>query len=158
MKLEIEIKNPRTEESVSHKVGVIWGLGAFEIFTDATGIETDQMHIGMIQGKEKITARLTYSAIQNWFETLEDPEPVPFSYRQFQAWLSEAPQSVAKLLMDDYTKSSYYGRTMEEFYEEVIKSVTREVEEGAKKKSASVKSSISRSKSAKDGSPEKSGD
>lgn len=142
MKLEIKIKNIETGEETTHSVGLIWGLGAYEIFEDRTGIDKDRMHLGFLSGDQKIMTNLVYAAIQNWCETLTDPVEVPFSYRQFQSWLSDAPQEAAADIIRDYEKSTLYGKTMEEYYLSILEKLSdsNKAEDKPKKKTRSVKS------------------
>lgn len=120
MKLEIGIKNFDTEEITNHEVGFIWGFGAFEIFEDTTGLDQTAMHMGVLQGNQKVLCNLAYAAMQNWSDVVNGTTDLPFTYRQFQYWLSEADKGVASKVTDDFMKSAYEGGSMESYYVKIL--------------------------------------
>lgn len=142
MKLTIEIKDFETEEVTKHEVGFVWGLGAFEIFEDTTGIDQTSMHLGVLQGNQKVLCNLAYAAMQNWNDLVNGSTDLDFTYRQFQKWLSEAEKGLASKITDDFMKSAYEGDSMMSYYEMILKNVADSNKESGsktKKKSPSVK-------------------
>lgn len=138
MKLKVEIKDFDTEEVTSHEVGFIWGFGAFEIFEDTTGIDHTNMHIGVIQGNQKVLFNLAYAAIRNWSDVTKGDSDLPFTYRQFQHWLTGAEKGLGAKISDDFMKSAYEGGNMKDFYENIIASVEEPSGNKSKKKSRSA--------------------
>jgi hypothetical protein len=144
MKLEVEIKDLNTDEVTKHEVGFIWGMGAFEVFEDNTGMDQVEMHQGVLLGKQKVLCNLAYAAAQVWWEMVKGEPDLPFTYRQFQLWLSEADKEIGQKISEDFKKSAYEGGTMESYYQSIVANMvaaTKEEAKGAKKKSRSVKSS-----------------
>lgn len=142
MKLKIEITDFNTETKSEYEIGFIWGIGAFEIFEDNTGMDQFEMHRGVLTGNQKILCNLAYAAAQLWYEMTTGDNTLPFTYRQFQYWLSNAEQGTGDKISKDFLASAYEGQTMTSYYEGILKSISKQEGSGeTKKKSRSVKSS-----------------
>lgn len=122
MKLEIN----------GNQYGLQWGTGAFEIACEKLNMSVNEVLLGVADNKVILT--LAYSAIQNWYELQDETNVLPFSYRQFQAWLDEQDQQVAADIVKDFYKSKYEGKVMEDRYNELIELLNQNNPEAAKKK------------------------
>lgn len=109
--MQLEINN--------HKVGLQWGLGCFEIAAKHYDVVTVDEVLTACAKDSSTLARLAYSAIQNWVELQDETAGVPFTYRQFQAWLDEAPEQTGLDIVADFQKSKYNGKAISTHYEEI---------------------------------------
>lgn len=142
MQLKIEIKGQE------YNLGLSWGLGCFEIASKHLDVDNaDQVYWAALKDKSTFS-RLVYSALQNNLELEDETAMMPFSYRQFQSWLSPQPQSLIDDIKSDFESDVYNDKTMKSHYDELvaaiesIKNPSGEVEEvkpKAKKKIALVK-------------------
>lgn len=113
MQLEIKIKEQ------TYNVGLQWGLGCFEIAADHLKVDTvDEVMFAAVKDSATMT-RVAYSAIQNYIEIEDDTAVVPFTYRQFQAWISEQPEKLGKDIVSSFENSLYNGKSVKTYYDEL---------------------------------------
>ena len=124
---------------------LVWGTGALENLCNQLNMTLNEVDVAIMLGDEKVVNRLAYCALQNGAE-IQDSE-VDFTYKYFLAWLDEQEEGLGQEISNDFLKSKYLGKTMEDRYNEVIARLTANETPGtapSKKKSKptrSVKSS-----------------
>lgn len=129
-------------EILGNKVKLVWGLGCFEIATELLKVDTIEEVMFSVNDTSKML-RIAYAAIQNGCE-IEDKE-VPFTLRQFQAWLDPQDPKVGEDIVEDFMSSIYQGRVMKDRYDEIIeilKSTNEPVVEEPVKKKATPRKSV----------------
>lgn len=121
-----------------------FGIGAVEIYCDKMDcdVEDIDIHIASVKMIDQLKAinNLTLAALQNGCEIAGIAFDI--TYRQFQQWLDEQPQETAKLIIDEWKKSSTLGVKVSEYYfNEVLdeEEKTPAKKSVVKKKSQSVK-------------------
>ena len=91
-----------------------WGMGAIELYCEKMDCDIDGLSLIDNAPSQKESAKaivtLVLSAIQNGCELAGNPFAV--TYRQLQAAFDEMPQDEFKLILDDFTKSKYLGKTI----------------------------------------------
>lgn len=119
---------------------LVWGTGCFEDFCDRLGVSLIDIDLMMADNQNKTLNQLTYSALRNG----ADIDDVDFSvkYSVFTEWLDNEPQSVGTAIMEDYLASKYLGKTMQEYYNEII--ARFEAEESATAPKATPKKKATR--------------
>lgn len=104
-------------EILENKVKFVWGLGCFEIASELLKVDTIEEVIFSV-GNTANMARVAYAAVQNGCEI--EGNNVPFTLRQFQAWLNDQPEQVGIDIVNDFQNSVYQGRVMKDRYDEII--------------------------------------
>lgn len=122
---------------------LIFGTGAFEDCCDRLGMTLVDLDLLMAENEQKFLNEITFSALRNGADI--DDQDFELNYKQFVYWLDNEPQDTAKKIMDEYLSSKYLGKTMQEYYDELIArfaaSETEQPLKATKKKSSpSVKS------------------
>lgn len=121
----------------SKEVGLVWGIGAIEIYCDKMGCDVDGLDKAITSDKEierqKALTTLILAAIQNWSE-LPGGSEFTTTYRQLQQYLSEITTEKYQEILQDWKKSKYFGKTIGEYYFGEIPEATT-----SKKKSRSGK-------------------
>lgn len=102
------------------KYGLIWGTRAFVITEAKLGLSLEDIILGI--DDQDIILNVTYAAITNWVENIDESKTLPFSYPQFCTWFDQQPQELGEEIAKDYLASIYQGKTMTERYE-VIKAL-----------------------------------
>lgn len=116
-----------------NKVGLIWGLGCFEIAAEIIdGVSTIDDVIFSVEDVSRMS-RIAWAAIQNWCDCQSPAVDNPITLRAFQTWLDNEPEEVGTKITEDFLASKYQGRTMKERYDEVIEMVTALAEENGEK-------------------------
>lgn len=107
--------------------GFQFGLGAVEIYCDMMGC--DMIGLDMIATvcpeQPKAITSIVYAGLLNYAE-LNDQE-IDFSYRKVQHWLDEAEDSTFAKIMEAFSASKMFGKTLSEHFG------GGEAEEGEKK-------------------------
>lgn len=107
--------------------GFQFGLGAVEIYCDMMGC--DMIGLDMIATvcpeQPKAITSIVYAGLLNYAE-LNDQE-IDFSYRKVQHWLDEAEDSTFAKIMEAFSSSKMFGKTLSEHFG------GGEAEEGEKK-------------------------
>lgn len=131
-------------EILGNKSGFQWGLGCFEIAAELLKVDTiEEVIFKAVSGTSEMT-RVAYAACQNYHEIRE--EEIPFTLRQFQAWLNDEDEEVGKKIVDDFLNSKYQGRIMQERYDELVERLKAlnelDEEKEVKKKVKPVRKSV----------------
>lgn len=101
--------------------GLQWGLGAIEIYTEAMEIATgtslgmeEALDLAIMKNKDQFKAliNLALAGFQNYAEI--NDLSFDLNYRKLQAWVSDADQAEWDAVIDDFKKSRFLGRTVEE--------------------------------------------
>ncbi len=100
--------------------GLIWGTRAFVITEAKLGLSLEDIILGI--DEQDIILNVTYAAMTNWIENIDESKTLPFSYPQFCTWFDNQPEALGEDIAKDYLASIYQGKTMTERYE-VIKSL-----------------------------------
>lgn len=104
-----------------NEYGLQWGLGAIEIYTEAmeraTGLSLgmeEALDLAIMKNKDQFKAliNLALAGFQNYAEVNE--LFFDLTYRKVQAWVSDAPQEEWDAVIDDFKKSKFLGRSIEE--------------------------------------------
>lgn len=112
-----------------------WGLLTFVNTCDKLDISLPELHQAIALDKPKPWYHLAYQALLTHDETSNNGantingELDGFSYLDFMQWFDEQPQEVGDQIIDDYKKSVYLGKTMQERYDEVIEKLNIALEE-----------------------------
>lgn len=125
-----------------NEYGLQWGLGALEIYQEAMedslgvslGIE-EALDLAVMKNRDQMKAlvQLALAGMRNYAEV--NDLPFDLNYRKVQAWASEAEQKEWDAVIEDFTKSRFFGRTIAE----ALSGNTTEETPKVKKKSVSVK-------------------
>lgn len=91
-----------------------WGMGFIEMFCDTLDCEIADMDKAFFPGREQIKYLTTLvhcalkngSGVENYFDDFE------ITYRQVQKFLDAAPQETVTLIIEDFKKSKYLGKTV----------------------------------------------
>lgn len=126
-------------EILENKVKLVWGLGCFEIASELLKVDTVEEVLFAVGDTSKMV-RVAYSAIQNGCEI--DGIDVPFTLRQFQAWLDEQSEDTGREIIEDFMKSKYQGRAMQDRYDEIIALLNPAPEPETPKKKTRVLKSV----------------
>jgi hypothetical protein len=96
--------------------GLQFGLGAIEIYCET--MFCDLLGLDMIGkfGMEQARAigTLIYAALANYAD-LND-EPIDFNVRKVQSWIDDLPQSDFEAIMEDFRKSKFLGKSLEDHF------------------------------------------
>lgn len=101
--------------------GLQWGLGAIEIYTEAMEIATgtslgmeEALDLAIMKNKDQFKAliNLALAGFQNYAEI--NDLSFDLNYRKLQAWVSDADQAEWDAVIDNFKKSRFLGRTVEE--------------------------------------------
>jgi ABC-type maltose transport system permease subunit len=97
--------------------GFQWGMGCIEKYCDFMGgdLETLAELDGKGIGKIKASVTLLLSAMINYAE-LND-EVIDYNYAKVASWLDEADQDTMNVLMADFIKSKFLGKTIQDYFE-----------------------------------------
>jgi hypothetical protein len=96
--------------------GFQWGMGCLEKYCDLMDCDIEGLDMAFLPGRSQNRAmtNLLLAAMHNFAE-LND-EVIDFNYVKIQAWLDEAPQDTLTQLLENFKKSKYLGRTIEDFF------------------------------------------
>ena len=97
---------------------LIWGTGCFEDVCDRLGLTLSDLDVLMVENERKFLNEITFSALRNGAEIEDDV--FELNYKQFTHWLDEAPQETGKQIMEDYLASKFLGKTMQDYYDDII--------------------------------------
>lgn len=97
---------------------LVWGTGCFEDVCDRLGVSLVDLDILMAENQSKTLNEITYSALRNGAEI--DDDVFDLNYKQFLAWLDQEDQGTGKEIMDDFLASKYLGKTMQDYYNDLI--------------------------------------
>lgn len=124
-----------------NEYGLQWGLGALEIYQEAMesslgvslGME-EALDLAVMKNRDQTKAlvNLALAGMRNYAEV--NDLSFDLTYRKLQAWASEAEQKEWDAVIEDFTKSKFFGRTISE-----VLGGTTESTSTTKKKSASAK-------------------
>jgi hypothetical protein len=124
-----------------NEYGLQWGLGALEIYQEAMeaslgvslGME-EALDLAVMKNRDQTKAlvNLALAGMRNYAEV--NDLSFDLTYRKLQAWASEAEQKEWDAVIEDFTKSKFFGRTISE----VLGGTTEDTSK-TKKKSASAK-------------------
>lgn len=123
-----------------NEYGLQWGLGALEIYQEAMesslgvslGME-EALDLAVMKNRDQTKAlvHLALAGMRNYAEV--NDLSFDLNYRKLQAWASEAEQKEWDAVIEDFTKSKFFGRTISEVLGGTTESTS------TKKKSASAK-------------------
>lgn len=97
---------------------LVWGTGAFEQACNELDMSFEELNEALFTGNVSIGNRFAYCALQNGAE-IED-KTLDFNYKTFLAWFDEQEEGIGMEISNDFLKSKYLGKTMEDRYNEVI--------------------------------------
>jgi len=97
---------------------LVWGTGCFEDVCDRLGVSLVDLDILMAENESKTLNEITYSALRNGAEI--DDDVFELNYKQFLAWLDQEEQGTGDLIMKDFLASKYLGKTMQDYYNDLI--------------------------------------
>lgn len=97
---------------------LVWGTGCFEDVCDRLGVSLVDLDILMAENESKTLNEITYSALRNGADI--DDDVLDFNYKQFLAWLDEQEQGTGDAVMKDFLASKYLGKTMQDYYNDLI--------------------------------------
>lgn len=97
---------------------LIWGTGCFEDVCDRLGLTLSDLDVLMVENERKFLNEITFSALRNGAEIEDDV--FELNYKQFTHWLDEAPQETGQKIMEDYLASKFLGKTMQDYYDDII--------------------------------------
>lgn len=91
--------------------GLLWGLGAIEIFCESMNCGLDGLDIAFYPNKDSVKAitNLIFAGLRNYSET--KATPLDLTYRQLQDCLSEMPQLEFEEIKTDFLNSKYLGES-----------------------------------------------
>lgn len=133
--MQLEIKGNKWQLS--------WGSGALESLCNDLGISLQDIEYAVLDDDTTLLNKLTYAALTNGAEIMDIS--LDFNYKYFLAWLDEQPQEMGVEIMNDFMKSKYLGKTMEDRFNEIIERINASAEANdpktvKKKNTRSVKS------------------
>lgn len=119
-----------------------FGIGAIEIYCDKMDCDIDDIDLQIGSPKQIIQLKainnLALAALQNGCELAGIP--FDLNYRQFQQWLDTEPQETAKMIIEEWKKSSMLGVKVSEYYfNEVLPEAEESQNKVTKKKPQSGK-------------------
>lgn len=137
--------------------GLHFGLGAFEIASEIFDVNadllfSDSMLYKMVDEKPDyknpvmVRKEVVFGALVNWCE--DQNEKLEITYSQFRNEYNDFTEEQHKEIVNQFKKSKYVGKIVEELLEEVLAKMTEPSEPTQKKKKATLKVS---SKTALDG-------
>jgi predicted PolB exonuclease-like 3'-5' exonuclease len=96
--------------------GFQWGMGCLQKYCELMDCNVEGLDMVLINGKDQIKAAtsLILAAMLNYSDLHE--EITDYKYSDVQVWLDEAPQETYNSLMEDFKKSKYLGRSIEEYF------------------------------------------
>lgn len=97
---------------------LVWGTGCFEDVCDRLGVSLIDLDILLAENESKTLNEITYSALRNGADI--DDDVLDFNYKQFLAWLDEQEQGTGDAIMKDFLASKYLGKTMQDYYNDLI--------------------------------------
>lgn len=97
---------------------LVWGTGCFEDVCDRLGVSLVDLDILLAENESKTLNEITYSALRNGADIEDDV--LDFNYKQFLAWLDEEAQGTGNAIMQDFLASKYLGKTMQDYYNDLI--------------------------------------
>jgi len=97
---------------------LVWGTGCFEDVCDRLGVSLVDLDILMAENETKTLNEITYSALRNGADI--DDEVLDFNYKYFLSWLDNEPQGTGDNIMKDFLASKYLGKTMQDYYNDLI--------------------------------------
>lgn len=100
--------------------GLQFGFGAVEIYCETMDCDLKGLDYIGTECKEQPRAigTIIYAALVNYAD-LND-ELVDFSVRKVQLWLDELPQAGFEAIMEDFRKSKFLGKAIEQHFADSI--------------------------------------
>jgi len=96
--------------------GFQWGMGCLERYCELMDCDIEGLDLAFKPGRDqnKAMTNLLLAAMGNYAD-LHD-EAIDFTYPKIQAWLDDAPQGTLNELMDDFKKSKYLGKAIQDYF------------------------------------------
>lgn len=110
---------------------LVWGTGCFEDLCDRLGVSLVDLDILMAENESKTLNEITYSSLRNGADI--DDDVFELNYKQFLQWLDEQEQGTADAIMKDFLASKYLGKTMQDYYNDLIARLEASEPEGQAK-------------------------
>lgn len=108
--MDLKIKNVKRQ--------LVWGSGAFEVLCSDTGMSLKEIDIAILSNDRNVLNRLLFSALKNGAEFSD--QLIDFNYKFFLKWLDDQPEKLGIDIENDFLKSKYKGKTMQDRLDEVL--------------------------------------
>lgn len=96
--------------------GFQWGMGCLEKYCDLMDCDMEGLILFTYNNKAQIKAAtsLLLAGMLNYSEI--NDEAIDYNYSKVQLWLDEAPQDTWTAIVNDFVKSKYLGKTIEDYF------------------------------------------
>lgn len=96
--------------------GFQWGIGCIERYCDLMDGDLETLTLLDSKGVSKLKAstNLLLAAMNNYSDI--NNEAIDYNYSLVQSWLDEAPQNTMDILMQDFLKSKFLGKAVQDYF------------------------------------------